>query len=72
MMTDMRKIRAAFFLLGACVFAQSPDLMWITLPDPRLEVNGLPWYGENGGELYRFPLRLKDSLPKAVWSLVGG
>jgi len=68
-MIHMRKMLAVLFLLGACALAQSPDLTWITPPDPRLEVNGLPWYGENGGELYRFPLRLKDSLPKAVWSL---
>ena len=57
-------------LLTASLFAQAPPaLTWIPLPDARIEIDGLPWYRENAGELYRFPQRLKDTLPKAVWSL---
>lgn len=34
-----------------------------------MQVSGLPWYGENGGELFRLPTKRKDSFPKAVWEL---
>ena len=27
--------------------AEQAALRWIELPSPQLEVNGLPWYGEN-------------------------
>jgi hypothetical protein len=49
--------------------AESPALRWIELPNPQLEVNGLPWYQENHFELIRLPARLQDSFPKAVWGL---
>jgi lysophospholipase L1-like esterase len=49
--------------------AQESELRWLSPSDAPLEVNGLPWFAENKGELIRFPLRLKDTLPKAVWSL---
>lgn len=32
-------------------------------------MNGLPWYRENGGELFRLPARLKDTYRKIVWNL---
>jgi hypothetical protein len=62
------------FLAGlalACVSAlgQSPEFNWIAPSDARLEINGLAWHAENGGEWFRLPLRLKDSLPKEVWGL---
>lgn len=50
---------------GYC--ADSPALRWITPAD--LEVDGLPWYAENKGELYRLPVRSKDKFPTAVWNL---
>jgi lysophospholipase L1-like esterase len=34
-----------------------------------MQISGLPWYGENGGELFRLPTKRKDSFPKAVWDL---
>ena len=37
--------------------------------DSRIEVRGLPWLSENGGELVRLPSRLKDQVPPAVWQL---
>ncbi|MBI4875008.1 MAG: SGNH/GDSL hydrolase family protein [Acidobacteria bacterium] len=65
----MRNILAGLAFASLSALAQTGDYNWIAPPDTRLEINGLPWYGENGGELFRLPLRLKDSLPKAVWDL---
>ena len=53
------------YLVLALAFA----IDWITPPDPRLPVHGLPWYAENSGEAIRLPQRLKASLPPAVWNL---
>jgi lysophospholipase L1-like esterase len=49
--------------------AAQASLRWIQLPSSPVEVNGLPWYGENGGELFRLPVRLKDTFRKPVWDL---
>ena len=49
--------------------AAQASLRWIHLPTSPVEVNGLPWYGENGGELFRLPVRLKDTFRKPVWDL---
>lgn len=46
-----------------------PPSRWITLPDPQVEIDGLPWYHENHGELYRLPLSLKDTYPRLVRAL---
>ncbi len=32
-------------------------------------MDGLPWYGENGGELFRLPAKLKDTYRQPVWEL---
>jgi hypothetical protein len=64
----MRTILAGL-LLAAGAGAAAGDLTWIQISDSRLEIDGLPWHRENGSELIRFPLRLKDALPKAVWGL---
>jgi lysophospholipase L1-like esterase len=54
-------------------FAQLPTLKapshWINLPNQQFEVDGLPWYAENHGELFRLPERLKDTYPESVWHL---
>jgi lysophospholipase L1-like esterase len=49
--------------------ADERALRWISLPNPQMEVNGLPWYSENGGELFRLPVKLKDTYRKPVWEL---
>src|SRR6267378_4425213 len=51
------------------LWAEDAALRWIQLPNPQLEVNGLPWYGENGGELVRLPAKLKETYRKPVWDL---
>ena len=41
--------------------------VWLSVQDPRLLVNGLPWLTENQHELIRLPRRLEASLHPAVW-----
>lgn len=41
----------------------------IAFPDARLEVDGLPWFGEDKPALRRLPLRLKDRFRPPVWEL---
>jgi lysophospholipase L1-like esterase len=64
---------AAFSFLLALqlspVFAQEVALRWVELPNPQMEVDGLPWYGENGGDLFRLPVKLKDTYRPPVWEL---
>jgi lysophospholipase L1-like esterase len=47
----------------------APALHWITLPSSQVQMAGLPWYDENGGELYRLPIKLKDTYRDPVWNL---
>ena len=45
-------------------------MAWISFPDPRIQVSGLPWFCEPSPNLWRFPERLKPSLPEDVF--IGG
>ncbi len=56
-----------FFI--APLLGEDASLHWIPLSTANVEVDGLPWYGENGGELFRLPVRLKDTYRKPVWDL---
>ena len=49
--------------------AENAPLRWITLPGPPVQVNGLPWYSENGGDLFRLPAQLKGTFRPPVWDL---
>jgi lysophospholipase L1-like esterase len=64
---------AVFSLLlaapGFALLAEDAPMRWMPLPGQQMEVNGLPWYGENGGELFRLPAKLKDTYRKPVWDL---
>jgi len=55
-------------ILTLPVCGQSP-IKWLPRSSKNIELNGLPWYGENRGELFRLPIRLKDQIPSAVWDL---
>ena len=46
-----------------------PSPRWIKLPSAQVEIDGLPWYHENNGELYRLPVALKNTYPVKVWNL---
>ncbi|MCE5311312.1 MAG: hypothetical protein LLG20_27045, partial [Acidobacteriales bacterium] len=63
------RLLVALLVLFCPLAAQTPDLNWIAPTDGRMEINGLAWFSENGGEWFRLPVRLKDTLPKAVWNL---
>jgi lysophospholipase L1-like esterase len=67
----MTRLALPYLLLTtlACSCAAQDSLHWVQLPNPRMEIDGLPWYGENGGELFRLPTRLKDTYRKPVWDL---
>ena len=65
MLAVLTLVFASFSPLGA---ADAP-LYWITLPAADIQINGLPWYGENGGDLYRLPVKLKDTYRQPVWEL---
>jgi lysophospholipase L1-like esterase len=69
----MKTKALAFSLLIAAqlcpLVAADAPLHWITLPSSQVQVNGLAWYGENGGELFRLPVRLKDTYRQPVWDL---
>ncbi|HZU26588.1 MAG TPA: SGNH/GDSL hydrolase family protein [Bryobacteraceae bacterium] len=54
--------------LSIAAAGQAPQ-RWIGLSASGVEVDGLPWFGENGGELYRLPVKHKDSYRKPVWEL---
>lgn len=56
-------------LLSAETNAASAQLRWLAPTNRLLEINGLPWFQENGGSLSRLPLRLKTTFRKEVWSL---
>jgi hypothetical protein len=49
--------------------AADPATKWMSFPDDRLTVNGLPWFAENGQELLRLPAQFKDTYPRSVWQL---
>ena len=54
---------------GLAAQTSNSTLRWISPPSPELEVDGLPWYAENQGDLVRLPLRLQKSYREPVWNL---
>jgi hypothetical protein len=69
MINRMTKL-TPFLMICAALMAQAPEnTRWITPPNPELEVDGLPWYTENNGDLVRLPIRLDKSFRPPVWNL---
>lgn len=63
-------LRFLLLLVALSPFAVGQEsLRWLQLPNSQLEIDGLPWYTENGGELFRLPIKLKDTFRKPVWDL---
>ena len=56
-------------VLVTALLGEEPALRWIQPSSEQLEVDGLPWFRENGGELIRLPAKLKDTYRKPVWEL---
>lgn len=68
--TMVRPVALLFLITALLPPALAEEqLRWIPLATPQVEVVGLPWFGENGGELFRLPVRLKDTYRKPVWEL---
>ena len=44
-------------------------LRWLSPTNREVEINGLPWFKENGSDLVRLPARLKATFRPPVWSL---
>jgi len=63
------RLSLALALFALPAMAQRAGVNWIPPNDSPLEIDGLPWFGENGGEWFRLPVRLQNTLPKSVWSL---
>jgi lysophospholipase L1-like esterase len=66
------KALAFSLLIAACLcplVAADAPIRWIPLPSSQVHMDGLPWYSENGGELFRLPVRLKDTYRQPVWEL---
>lgn len=61
-------MRIAALVLAVAILPAAENT-WIPFPDARLPVSGLAWLAEHPQELIRFPPRLAESLPKAVWNL---
>jgi hypothetical protein len=57
------------FAYGPLSAEQAPARQHVAFPDARLEVFGLPWFGEDKPALRRLPLRLKDRFRLPVWDL---
>ncbi len=64
-------MRLAIALLGATLAAQTPgaQLRWLPVTSSDLEVDGLPWFAQNKGELLRLPLSLERVVRPEVWNL---
>ncbi len=61
--------RAFLSLLAAPLLPAEPERRWLPLPSPELEIDGLPWFAQNGGEFFRLPAASQDKFPAPVWNL---
>ena len=64
-------MRLSIALLAATLAAQTPDtaFRWLPVTSPEIEVDGLPWFAQNKGELIRLPLSLEKVVRPPVWNL---
>jgi hypothetical protein len=66
-MISRRTLVASLF--SAPLFAAEPERRWLPVPSPELEICGLPWFAQNGGEFFRLPASSQDKVPPPVWNL---
>jgi hypothetical protein len=64
-------MRFILVLFAATLAAQTPDssLRWLPVTSTEVEVDGLPWFAQNKGELIRLPLSLEKVVRPPVWNL---
>lgn len=56
-------------LAAAPLFSAEPEWRWLPPQSSELEIDGLPWFGQNDGEFYRFPAASREKFPPSVWNL---
>ncbi len=56
-------------LLATPLLAAGPELRWLPPSSSDLEIDGLPWFGQNGGEFFRLPAASQEKFPPPVWNL---
>jgi hypothetical protein len=56
-------------LFAAPLLPAEPERRWLSVPSPELEICGLPWFGQNGGEFFRLPAASQGKFPPPVWNL---
>src|SRR5437899_2351917 len=66
-MISRRTLLASVF--SAPLLSAEPERRWLPVPSPELEICGLPWFGQNGGEFFRLPVSSQDKFPPPVWNL---
>ena len=64
-------MRFVLALVAATLAAQTPDaeIRWLPFTSSEFVVDGLPWFSQNKGELYRLPLSLEKIVRPPVWNL---
>jgi len=56
-------------LLATPLLRGAAELRWLPPSSTDLEIDGLPWFGQNGGEFFRLPAASQDTFPAPVWNL---
>jgi hypothetical protein len=49
--------------------AAEPEWRWLTPQSSELEIDGLPFFGQNAGEFHRLPTASQAKFPPPVWNL---
>lgn len=67
----LSRLPLVFMLLAGMIAAQAANdtnIQWITFPDARLQIFGLPWFKENTPDLFRLPKSAKANIPAGAWA----
>lgn len=55
-------------LIIAKAFSQEvSNMVWRVVSEPGFQIDGLPFWGENEGEFWRFPKRAQSVTPEGAW-----
>jgi hypothetical protein len=66
-MIDRRTFLTSLLMTPA--LAAGPELRWLPPSSSDFEIDGLPWFGQNGGEFFRLPAASQEKFPPPVWNL---